>query len=312
MNQPLKVTASHMAGIAPPLKSRMDKAKGGFMQTALGVAVMAAGFFGIAGISASYFIERHKNQRAANRQLDVLADYYRAPVAAQLGIDPNSVNVKDLALAARVNPQIANAIAKVDREKNSQNRIAGLAATGGAVGGAALAGAGWLPGVSGISHTVSHGIAHAVGSVGGSVAGIAANPLFDKKVLATQDVVEQLDAKRKADQPVTTEDIFMLRLAQDEKLQAQIKKDRGTHFHKMNPAQQTLLMQAMPEMMQAAEADAQLVNAGRIDPAGLIVQSPGSWANRVGGPRAMGSGFMQQEQARRAAQQQAAMAGQAM
>ncbi len=308
----LAVKSSTTAAVS--LKSGMEKAKGGFVNTALGVAVFAVAWLGLPGMIGSFFIDRAKNDRVANEQKKVLADYYRVPVAAQLGIDPNSVTVKDLQLAAQVNPMVANAIAKVDREKNSQNRVALMAAGGGIAGGALLGGAGLLPGISGLSHSAGHAVAHTVGSVGGSVAGMAVNPLFDKHVLETTDVAAHISEKRSQGQAVEANDIFLLRMAQDEQLQKQIKKQTGGHaFHKMNPAQQQVVMQSMPELMQAAARDAELLNRGQIDEANLVMHSPGmqqraeqgGWAQRVGGQKMRAGSFAAQVNAERATGPQA-------
>lgn len=312
----MRVTGSAVAGVAPPLKSRLEHAKGGFVSTALFIGVFAAGFLGAGGMIGSYFIDRQRNAHIASRQKQVLADYYRVPVAATLGIDPNKITARDLQMAAQVNPQIANAIARVDREKDSQNRLSLMATGGGLAGGAMLAGAGWLPGISGINNTLAHGVAHTVGSVGGSVAGMAANPLFDKPVLNTDDVMQHINEKRQKGEAVTSKDIFLLRIAQDEDLQMRIKKQTGGHaFHKMNEAQQQVVIQSMPELLAAAENDAQLLNSGRMDEAMLVMHSPGmqkqveqqGWANRVGGSRMRAGSFVSRVNADREQQRNGIM-----
>jgi hypothetical protein len=266
------------------------------VNTALGVASFAVAFLPF-GILASFGLDGIKNSNAAQRQKQVLADYYRVPVARQLGIDPNSVNVRDLELAAQVNPMIANAIAKVDRDKNSANR-------GNLMASAAAGAVSWIPGVGGIANGVAKGAVHMAGGLAGGMA----SSLMDKKVLHTQDVMEHINAKRAEGQAVEATDVVMLRLSQDERLQDDIKKRTGKAFHTMDDAQKFVVMQSMPQLMQTAASDADALNRGTIDEASLIVASPGmqaqapkaSWASRVGGPRATQGSFAASVQADRA------------
>ncbi len=296
----MKVIKSNIAGLAK-IKSR---AKNDWVHMALGVTSFAVTWLGGAGLLASMGLDNIKNNRAAKRQKQVLADYYRVPVAHQLGIDPNSVNVKDLELAAQVNPMIAGAIAKVNRERDSDNRSSLLA------NGGAMALGGILPGVSGVEAAIGKGAASAVGNVGGSLAGGAISSIFDKDVLQVADMVDFINEKRTKGEAVTPKDIMLLRVAQDETLQKDIKKQSGGKpFHKMDEAQQAAVIQAMPEMVAQASQDAAALNSGA-DEASVLMKVPGataaaapapSWAARVGGAKAQAGSFVSQLNAERAA-----------
>lgn len=280
----MKVTRAVPAAIA------MKQAKkGDWRTTALMIGGIAVSFAGGIGLGAAYMLDRTRNGMIAQQQKDVLADLYRDVVAQRLGMAPEKVTARDLEAAAKIDPTLRNAIQRVNHDKDSQNRVSALAMGGG------LALGGILPGVSGVSSAAAKGALAMAGNVGGSVAGSAASGLFDKPVLHTNDVVLHLNEKRTAGQPVTSHDIMMLRIAQDEALQARIKKQSGHAFHKMNAAQQTVIMQGMPELAASAEQDAQRFNSGALDEAALVTGAAGQqavqggWAERVGGPRNRGS-----------------------
>lgn len=298
----MKVTSSQVAGTAT-LNQRMAKA-GGWKATMLMVGVFGAGLLGLVGMGplgagVAFGLDRMRNSHIATKKKEILTDAMRVPIAAQLGIDPNTVSIHDLEKAAQVNPMIANVINKVDREKKSADRASVVV---GAVG----ATVGLIPGVQSVTNTAGHLLIHGGSAV---AADMGTHALFDKKVLHTQDVMEHIDAKRAQGQPVTGQDVFMLRLAQNEAFQDQIKKQSGGKmFHKMNEAEQMVVMQALPDDLAAAQGDAELLNNGS-DLASMIVHSPSraaqmaqqsSWASRVGGPRQQGS-FADKVRAERAA-----------
>lgn len=295
---------------------RLADMRGGFMNTALLVAAMSVGLLSFVGLghvssAVSLGLDRIRNNRIATRQKQVLAEEFRVPVASILGIDPDSVTVNDLQLAAQVNPQVAGAISKVEHERSSNNRASMIAAGAGAA-------VGFIPGAAMIAQAGGQ-LAQGAMHVGATIAAdVGARTVFDKDVLEVLDVMEIIDAKMKQGQLVTWNDMMMLRIAQDETLQKQIKKHTGGEaFHKMNPAQQQVVMQALPEMHEAAAYDANLLNGRRVELSSLVLSSPGAqhqrgggWAARVGGPRVAqdsfsqprrSGSFVQQVEARRAA-----------
>jgi hypothetical protein len=242
----------------------------------------------------------YKNGLVTRDKKKVLADHYRQQIATQLGIDPSQVNVNALEMAARVNPMFANMLSKVKAEQSNENRALGLGAV---VGGTAV---GWMPGVGALSGIVSKGTAEAVSHVTGTVAGGMAASFFNKDVLFTQDVIEHIDAKVKQSEPITAFDVMLLRIAQNEAFQAEIKKQSSKPFHKMNEAEQRAITASMPELYDAAERDAEAVNHGRMTPQDLLVVSPGAvqqqgvWASKIGGSRAPRGSFVQAVEASRA------------
>jgi|GEM_PF-5422951 len=293
------------AGVVPALGKRMSSASA--MSNPRNLALMAAAFgatlFGGIGLGASMMLDRHKNSEIAKDQKKILADHYREQVAAQLGISPDRVSAADLELAAKVNPQMAQLIKKVDLERDRNDRAAVIAT------GSGLALGGVLPGVSVVSGIAGKGVAATVGHVGGAIGGGMASGILNKDHLFTQDVVEHIDNKMQQGQPVTSFDVMMLRISQDEKLQDGIKKQTGKVFHKLDEAQQRAVAASMPDLYSSAEGDAEAINAGRVTQQDLLVTSPGAqpakapapWAQRVGGKRAQQGSFVQAYQAEQAA-----------
>jgi len=292
----MNVTGSRVAGIVEPLKTRLEKAAGwkNWKMVALTAAAFAAGMLGGVGMGASWAVDRYKNSVVTNDKKKVLADYYREQIATQLGIDPSQVNVNTLEMAARVNPMFANMLNKVKAESTNDNRSLIMGTALGAAAGS------WVPGVGAISNAAAKATVHAAAQIGGAVAGGMAASFFNKDVLFTQDVAEHIDAKIKQGEPITSFDVMLLRIAQDEGMQAAIKKHGGKALHKMNEAEQRAVLATMPGFYDAAERDAEAVNQGRITQQDLLVVSPGAvqqqtnWAQRVGGrPRAARGSFTQ-------------------
>lgn len=296
----MKITGSRTAAIAEPLTSRLQKAAGWNWKTiALTTAAFAAGMLGAFGMGASWAVDRYKNSVVARDKKQVLADYYRDQIATQLGIDPSRVNVNALEMAARVNPMFANMLSKVKTEQANENRSLMMGTALGAAAGS------WIPGVGAISNTAAKATVHAAAQIGGAVTGGMAASFFNKDVLFTQDVAEHIDAKVKQGEAITSFDVMLLRIAQDEKFQAAIKKQSNKPFHKMSEAEQRAVLTTMPDFYDAAERDAEAVNQGRITQQDLLVVSPGavqqqaSWAQRTGGPRAARGSFTQAVEASR-------------
>lgn len=267
------VTQSHVAGVSTKTLAELrEGAKKTWGLRALGVAAFAVTLIPLVGMGLSYLVERQKNSGEARNQKEVLAKYYRDQVAAQLGIDPSSVNSHDLELAARVNPQIQQAIAKVEQEKKDANRSSAMAN-----GAAAAAGGIFLP---------TAGMAIKVGTeIGAAVVGGAASTLFEKEVLHTQDVVEYLDGKMKQGQQLSAYDLVLLRISKDEQWQASFKKKHSKPFHKMNQAEQQAAMSTMPEMLMGVEKQVYALNKGLISLQSVAVgdaQPVGGFSDAVG------------------------------
>jgi hypothetical protein len=286
-----------------PLRTQLQAARNMGMVKVLGIAAIGVAFLGGLGIAASMAIDRYKNSKIADQQTQVLTDYFREQIATQLGKSPDSVTSKDLELASRINPAFRQALEKVKQEKASANRTALFTGGGAFVAGTAAAGLGWLPGGSGIAYMASKFAADTVGAIVGGTA----SQMMNKEVLFAQDVIEHIDAKIKQGAPIAVFDIMLLRIAQDEKFQAAIKKQSSKPFHKMNEAEQRVITASMPELYDAAERDAEAVNKGRMTPQDLLVISPGAvqqqgvWASKIGGSRTPRGSFVQAVEASRGA-----------
>ena len=274
------VTRSHTAAVSVNgnLRGQMEKARGSWVGKALLVSSLVIPFLFFAvpwvGNAISYAFDMRRNRVIEKKQKEVLTDYYRDQVATQLGIDPKTVSVGDLELAAKVNPMIAGAINKVNAEKKSANRGAAMATAGAAA-------VGWIPGVNAITNVVAHGAVH----MGGAVAGGVVSSLFDKDVLHVQDMVEHLDAQRAEGKQITPEDIVLLRISQDEKWQAAFKKQYSKPFHKLSDVEKQQVLASMPDMLLGAEKQAEALNRGLISPQNLVMsgtESTSSFTDQVG------------------------------
>lgn len=277
-------------GVSQSLKERMAKAQksGTFWK----VAAFGTAFLGAFGLGASYLMERKKNNAVRNSQLDVLAEYYRYQIAGTLGMNPDNVTASDLKTAAQMNPALRQAIQKVEDKRSSANRGAGLSSAG------VLAVGGMIPGVSGVAKIGADLIGSAVGS--------GVSNMFDKNVLHVNDMVEHIDAKLKAGEAITAQDIMILRVAQNDKWQQDFMSRYKTPFHKMKPETQSQVIASMPELMEGAGKQAYALNSGLVSPQSLVMEGPSSLSNHAGAVvRQMpGASFAETENARRMNAQQ--------
>ncbi|MBN8542801.1 MAG: hypothetical protein J0M34_00875 [Alphaproteobacteria bacterium] len=237
------------------------------------IALSVAGFAVAlipAGLFLSWGVDLYRNAEVAKDQKKVLAKYYRSQIAAELGIDPNSVGHRELDMAAKTNPAFAKLVRKVDLEKERADRAshmsngaAKVATFGGIIPGSGLAAKGVTEAVSG-------------------VAGGFASMLFNKDTLTVQDVVSVIDEKTAQGAPIEAVDVMLLRIAQDEGLQEEIQKQFKKPLHKMNEVEQRSVLAAMPDLYQLADRDAQAVNTGRLKHQDLIMVSPGQQQQAFG------------------------------
>lgn len=268
-----------VAAAAVPLRAQLEKAEKTWGVRALQVAAFAATLIPIIGLGVTYMLDRQKNSAVADNKKEVLAKHYRSQIAAVTGVRADKVKAKDLNLA-KGNAAIAQAVSKVDEEKDNANRGA-LFALGGA---AALSSFVPLPGVGTIAHTASKLAVDATGAIAGGVV----SSFFDKDILSTHDVVVHLNDKQAAGEEITAEDIVMLRIAQNEALQQELKKANGKAFHKMTPEQQRAVVVTMPGM-EDAQAIATRINTGPLTIEDALMAKPikqQSWVEKVGAGRA--------------------------
>lgn len=299
---------ARVAAAAVPLRTQLEKAETTWGVRAWQVAAFAATLIPLVGLGATYLIDRHKNAVVADNKKEVLAKHYKSQIAAVVGVPSDKVTKKDLQLAAG-NPAIAQAVKKVNEEQASANRGAAFA-LGGA---AALSSFIPLPGAGTVAHTVSKLAVDATGAIAGG----AVSSMFDKDILEAHDVIVHLNDKQVAGQAITAEDIMMLRIAQNEQLQAALKKQNGKAFHKMIPEQQRAVIVSLPNMpgVPSIEEAGQLagkINANVITIEEAMMMTPAktnSWADRVGGSRGSRGSFVGKLNAERAAAAQGFVQG---
>lgn len=250
-----------------------------------------------------YVTDRFKNGADRDSELKDRAKFYRVQIANQLGIRPEQVGVSEFRMAAESNPMLNSAYNEVIRKEKRENRTSGLVngavalVPGGAVVGKAAAA------VQGLK------------MVRNTVAGMGVSMLFNREIVSAQDVIEavgndMLKAQsegRDMRTVVTPREIFMLRVAQDEALNAEIKKTYGKSFHKLDPNVQQAVMGNYQQLTNAVTSEAHAVATGMMPLQELMARAPNmaSSASNLGGAQRGGS-FASRIQAERAMQGQLA------
>lgn len=235
----------------------------------------------VIGSIIGYVPNRIANKMDANAEHDSLATHFSGQIGKRLGKDPAKVTRADLYEVAAKDAGFAKLLQSSQQQKESADR-------------SALVGAG--------AGAILHGSGAVKAIVGSIAADIGASAIFGKDDLFVSDVGDHIDAKRAAGEPVTAEDVFMMRLAQNDTLVQAVFEKTGKKFHKLDDAKRAEIMQAMPALYEASQNDATLLNSGQLSSQELAVQTPqqqGGWTQRVGGKQSKASSFRDQVEARR-------------
>lgn len=239
----------------------------------------------VLGSIIGYIPSRLTNKLEDNAEHDSIAQHYSEEIGARLGKDPKQVTRDDLHEVAARDAGFSQLLQGVQEQKDSADRSSLIGAGAGAV---------------------MHGVGFIVGSV---AADVGASMLFKKDEVFVLDATDAIEAKIAAGQPVSMEDVFMLRVAQNDLLAERILQETGKKYHKLDPSNKddaqklTKLYQSMPGLVEAAKRDAELLNTGKVKAQSLAVQTAPAqqeWAQRVGKKPAASGGFRQQVEARRA------------
>lgn len=232
----------------------------------------------VIGSLIGYIPSRISNSLESNAEHDSIAKHFSEEIGMRIGKPPEAVTRDDLYEVAARDAGFNQLLQGVHEQKASADR-------GSLVG----AGAG----------AVLHGVGMVVGSLAADV-GVSA--LFKKDELYVLDVSDHIEEKLAAGEPVTAEDVFMLRVAQNDELALRIEQENGKKFQKLDENKRAQIMQAMPGLFDAAQNDAAALNARTIKTQQLAVQTAPDqqkWAHRVGRqPRA--ANFRAQVEASRA------------
>ena len=261
------------------------------------LAVGAIGLALIPGVGPmfSHLVDRFRFRLNRNQELQARAEWMRNQVGAQLGMNPENVSKNDLLLAAQMNPQLKQVVKEVDTKEADDNRSS-LFTTAGA------AAASFIPGGGAVVKTAA--------TLGGAVGGTALAAMMAKDKPQAQDVAEALsehvaqaqqtgaDARSTANPQL----VFALRVAQSDALADAIQSNYGKAFHKMEAAEQQVVMQAYPELAQSAEAEAHAVATGVMPVQELLAAPPSgtAFSSRVA-RRSLDTSFVAQIEADRAA-----------
>lgn len=118
------------------------------------------------------------------------------------------------------------------------------------------------------------GVGTAIGFLGGMAGGMFGYEMGEgigKYFTDTTDavnpakVVEALKEKKEAGQYITTQDVFALKLAQNEKLRETVVFRYGDNFHMLDAAAQNEVMSSVPQLYQQAARDAMKCNLPEAD-----------------------------------------------
>ncbi len=250
---------------AVPVAPRMQKGNGAlyWLSLAVGMGVAALTipipFVGSAGSLLSYLPFRFSNSIEAKNQQESIANHFRVQIAERMGIAPEAVTRQHLLELAAKDEAFGKLIETSLHQQNSNNRNALIGSVVGTV----------IPGAT---------IVQSLGT--NLVANTAASVIFDKNEISIIDTTDHFDQVRASGGMVQPEDVMLLRVAQNDELQAQIMQDFGAKFHKLSPMKRVEAMQALPKLYQACMRDAARLNSGRVTSQALAVEPPPAMNHR--------------------------------
>lgn len=226
------------------------------------------GLFPLVGGFINHGIERISNHIKARRELDARAEWYRPQIAKTLGISPDKVRGKHLEQAAEINPDLAAAVRDVKREESKENKTSAVVNTAISI----------IPGATAVKETVGAAkliatAAHTAKVIGATTAGGLLVDWASKDHISAQEVIEGISGQLAAAEAqgrdpktvITPQMTFLLHVAKDEKLAAEIEQNFKKPFQKMNEAEQNWVMQQYAPLANAAASEAHAV-ANRILP----------------------------------------------
>lgn len=297
---------------APP-SGIVRKSNLGVTAIALGATlVVGALSFIVPPVAAgiNHVIDRIATGVKKRREMKVRTDIYRDQIAQTLGIDPARVKPKDLELAAQINPTLAAAVRDVNNEASKDNRnsalVHGAAAVipGAEVAGGVFTAAGLLNGAK----TMGKQLALSSGT-GLLMDWVGKSHINSQQLM--EDMMGQINIAREQGVDVRTvitpQMIFLLRVSQDEVLQAEIKKKYNKPFQKMDPQEMQAVMLEYKPLADAVTSEAYAVGAGMMPVEELMARAPNLNSNAA--KYAVGSrnaSFVDTLNAQRALAQQAA------
>ena len=254
----------------------------------------------------SHLFDRVRYGADKSYELKVRTDFYRQQIAKQLGISPDQVGVKEFEAAAQINPLLNSAYNEVIRKESRENRESLL------INGATA----FVPGGAAVKDMMS-GVRLAQ-QAGHAIAGMGVSALFNREIVSSHDVLEALSNDMLKAQSegkdlravVTPRSIFMLRVAQDDVLNAEIKKRFGKSFHKLSETEQQGVMAQYPALSNAAASEAYAVATGILPLQELMASAPNLQASASRYAAAPAGGFAARVQAEREAAAVQAAAGQ--
>lgn len=200
----------------------------------------------VAGAGIGFVVADRKAEKATKE----LIDQYRDQIAAQLNIPENKVDLKALLFAARKNRNLERALSAIEDEKSAHPFIN-------------------ISGIVGMAIGMVVGLPIPfIGSIVAGMAGFFAGSWVGNHLLAPepmlnpQEHMRMIYAKRDRGEPVTTKDIFALRVAQKGNLHENIKDQYGKDFFYLNAQDQNHVFNHYAAITQQCVRDAALCNQG--------------------------------------------------
>lgn len=218
-------------------------------------------------------IDRFKNGKQKDAELERLSKVYSVQVGKQLGINPANVTGRDLLMAAQINPQLGRLVQETKRREGNDNRFSMLTSAGAAIP---------FVGPTGKAMIDASKAAKVVASVGGGLGGGALAALMGKDKVDPHDVAEAIHgqmvaAREQGADPrraISPQLVFMLRVSQDQAFGNAIKSTFGKDFHKMNEGEQASVMQHYPGLAGASQSEAYAVATGMLPVEELVATAP--------------------------------------
>lgn len=201
----------------------------------------------IAGVPISFFVA----DRTARKKLEGLTEQFRDEIAKQYSIAPETVTPQTILIAARDHPGLQQAIQTIYMQKDSHPKVNAMG-----MGGMAAGMAGGL-GLASMLFGPPGWIIGGIASMGGMFAGTTIGTQMGENMFGVKDErspmfhIEKIHEKRQHKKPISTLDIFALRVSQNKNLQAKIKYDHNEDFFHMSEGQQRGVMGEMLKIHEA-------------------------------------------------------------
>ncbi|GEM_PF-5416558 len=282
-------TAQHAIDEAAYKLSRGKRYAGGMaarlflrLMTAAGAAAAgmsgAGGVFyasGLLGVGTGIGLQAYLNQKDYEHNKQQLTGMYRKEIATLFGKDPLAVTVDDLENLATQNPSVQQ---QLDREKNKRNVRTGVWLAAGVAGfavAAAVAAAGSIGLVAGLTGFVAFQIAR-------PIARVAGEQIYKLNEPTTVELVKSLEWQRTKDKQLTHTQVLEAYISAHPQLGEVIEKGFGAPLAQLSPVDRQRAMLQFGDQIKLDEVTT-AINENRMNARELVFavhgQSSGAYAD---------------------------------